>query len=118
MTVAPGDLASTLLRRAAVQREADDRARTEALHAVEQTIPALQSELHFGRVWLIGSLAWGGFGVRSDIDLVIEGASEHVLLAIAEAIGRTTGRLVDGMALETLPKSFAARVLAEGRLVP
>jgi predicted nucleotidyltransferase len=117
MSVSPADLAYTLLRRAAAQREADDQARANALDAVTNTLHALRSRLHFGRVWLIGSLAWGGFGLRSDIDVVVEGTTERVLFAIAEEVGRSSGRLVDGLALETLPESFAARVLAEGQLV-
>lgn len=117
MSVTPGDLANTLLRRATAQREADARAGVEALDAVMRTLHALRSQLHFGSVWIIGSLAWGGFGVRSDIDLVVEGATEHVLHAIMEQVGRASGRLVDGLALETLPGSFGARVRAEGQLV-
>ena len=117
MPVAPGDLASTLLRRAASKREVDERARADSLHALTQTLHALRSQLDFGRVWIIGSLAWEGFGERSDIDLVVEGATEPVLFAIAEEVGRASGRLVDALALETLPESFAARAVAEGRLV-
>lgn len=117
MTVAPEELAKTLLRRASSRLASAERERTEAIEEVHHQVRALRSSFAFGRVWLIGSLPWGGFGLRSDIDLVLEGASEPTLIAIADAVGSATGRVVDALALEALPEGFAARVLAEGELV-
>ena len=66
MPVTPQETAATLrqrsadARRAAESRAADVRDRVVAL--VRAQLPA------GGRAWLIGSLACGGFGVRSDVD--------------------------------------------------
>ena len=64
---------------------------------------------------MIGSLAWGGFGLRSDVDVVVEGASPEALRRVAEEIGRATGRAVDVLDLDGLHATFRERVLAEGR---
>jgi predicted nucleotidyltransferase len=59
------------------------------------------------RAWLIGSLAWGGFGERSDIDLVVEGPSAPQALHLGH---RVTGRLgvhVDVLRLEEWEPSSA-----------
>jgi len=117
MTVAPEDLARTMLRRASAQIEAAERDRADTVTAVTRELRRLRQQLGFRRAWLIGSLAWGGFGVRSDIDVVIEGASEQDLMTVADAVGSATGRVVDALAFESLPEDFAARVLGEGRRV-
>jgi predicted nucleotidyltransferase len=114
MPVTPDDLARTLIRRASAQQEADDRARAACLDAVRSEIPRAQRELGFARAWLIGSLAWGGFGVRSDLDIAVEGAGADALLAIADRLSAATGREADVLGLETLPETFRARVLGEG----
>ncbi len=66
------------------------------------------------RAWLIGSLAWGGFGGHSDVDVVVEGLD-------VEATSRLTVDLVRGLPvmpqvlrLEELPPSFADRVVSDG----
>jgi predicted nucleotidyltransferase len=65
------------------------------------------------RAWLIGSVAWGGFGEGSDLDVVVEGTplAEHAALW-AELC--SCGVDVDLLRLEELPQTFRARVLAEG----
>jgi predicted nucleotidyltransferase len=118
MSVTPSELAATLLRRAAARRLADasdeERCRAEVL----RLIPALRRELGFRRAWLIGTLAWGGFGVRSDIDVVLEGADAKVVRAVAERLGEATGREVDVLVLDTVPASFKERIVKDGLDVP
>ncbi len=118
MSVSPQELAATLLRRASARREADAKDQDECLREVARTIATLRGELGFGRAWLIGSLAWGGFGVRSDVDIVVEKADTPVANALADAIGDATGRNVDVLVLGSLPPGFQKRVLEEGRHVP
>ncbi len=67
-----------------------------------------------GQAWLIGSLAWGGFGERSDIDLVTRGVSGPDATRIEDAITRSTGVGVDLLELEALPPGFRQRVEREG----
>jgi predicted nucleotidyltransferase len=77
-------------------------------------VPELRGELRFDRAWLIGSLAWGGFGPRSDVDLVVEGLAAAHRVLLADRLGESTGRSVDLLPFEELPPAFQARVLAEG----
>jgi predicted nucleotidyltransferase len=118
MAAAPQDLASTLLRRAAARRDASEREREACLAEVMRAIPVLRRELGLGRVWLIGTLAWGGFGVRSDVDVVVEHADTDAANALGERLGDLTGRAVDVLVLGALPQTFQARVVAEGLHVP
>jgi len=67
-----------------------------------------------GRAWLIGSLAWGGFGVRSDVDLVLNGVPAEVAVELERAVARAAKAPVDLLILETLPAAFRARVEREG----
>jgi predicted nucleotidyltransferase len=118
MSVSPDELAATLMRRASAQHAADERARETCLGEVERVLRASRVALGFERAWVIGSLAWGSFGLRSDIDVVIAGAIPAVLIELSDRIGRATSRSVDVLALEGLPSRFRQRVLSEGRLVP
>lgn len=81
---------------------------------VVRLMPELRRELGFGRAWLVGSLAWGSFGERAEIDVVIEAASVGIANAVAERIGDATGRPVDARAFETLSPTFQDRVLEDG----
>ncbi len=69
-------------------------------------------------VWLIGSLVWGGFGTRSDVDVVVRGAGapHHGRLWAhwVERLGADAGERVDLLRLEELPEAFQRRVLTEG----
>jgi predicted nucleotidyltransferase len=118
VSVTPAELAQTLLRRAAKRRIEDERAGEDCLRAVRGVVATLRSSLGFDRVWIIGSLAWGRFGVRSDVDVVIEGGSPEALVTAADEIGAATGRSVDVLALDQLPPAFRRRVLLEGQSVP
>lgn len=114
MAVSPLDLAHTLLRRAGADLARDRAERDRCIDAVTRAVTGLRGELRFGRAWLIGSLAWGGFGPRSDVDLVVEGLADADRIALADRLGEATGRSVDLLLLEELPPAFQARVLAEG----
>lgn len=116
MAVTPSEAAATLRR-----REAEENARAEA-HA-ETTLARLRGAMAGflapgERAWLIGSLAWGGFGVRSDVDLVCDGISSERLLALEHLVTTTTGAAVDLLDLEALTPSFRDRVLGEGLSLP
>ncbi len=66
------------------------------------------------RAWLIGSLAWGGFGTRSDIDVVVERLSEAEATQLEGSLGVIEGAAVEVLRLEELPPAFRARVKREG----
>ena len=73
---------------------------------------------HEGRsripAWLIGSLAWGGSGERSDVDIVLGGASREEAATLELELATPLRLPVDVLCLEELPASFRARVEQEG----
>jgi predicted nucleotidyltransferase len=120
MPVLPADAARTLLARARKLRHAEAEERERCLSEAKGALVELRGQGLVERAWVIGSVAWGGFGAHSDIDVVIEaGEVDDALLAqrIEEEIGSRTGRNVDILFLRALPEGFRRRVLAEGHLV-
>jgi predicted nucleotidyltransferase len=112
MSVTPQEAAATLRRRSSEARRTGE---IRAAKLREQTIALVQPQLpQGGRAWLIGSLAWGGFGERSDIDLVLAGVDGAQATTIEAALGRAVGVEVDLLMLEALPPSFRGRVEREG----
>jgi predicted nucleotidyltransferase len=112
MPVTPQETAATLR-----QRSADDRraAESRAAEVRDRVVALVHAQLPAGgRAWLIGSLAWGGFGVRSDIDLVFARVDGQTATSIEIAVCTTLGIEVDPLIFESLPPSFRARVEREG----
>lgn len=64
--------------------------------------------------WLIGSLAWGGFGEHSDIDVVVRGLAPPEATRLELGLLRALGWTVEVLRFEELPTSFGERVLREG----
>src|SRR5690606_19196516 len=96
-------------RREELQRERHaQRTRAAVEEAVRAHLPAQ------GRAWLIGSLAWGGFGERSDVDLVLSGVSSAQATEIEDAVVRAGGVAADLLELEDLPASVRELVEREG----
>jgi hypothetical protein len=104
--------AEILIRRSKEKAQAAEHLaaalRAHVLDTVRTNLPS------GGRAWLIGSLAWGAFGVRSDIDLVITGLTEDDETRLEWALIRSTDRTVDILRLSDLPLSFQSRVIGEG----
>lgn len=101
--------AEELRRREALARAARER------HADELRAAVIALVRKQGlRGWLIGSLAWGGFGERSDVDLVLEAATSERAIALELELARTLRVPADVLAIEELPSDFAARVRREG----
>jgi predicted nucleotidyltransferase len=87
-------------------RAAAVRARLQAM--VAEQLPAGVS------AWLIGSLAWGGFGPRSDVDLVLGGATPAQACRLEVRLTQALKLVVDVLRLEELPASFRERVEQQG----
>ena len=64
--------------------------------------------------WLIGSLAWGGFGEHSDIDVVVRGLAPPAATRLELALLRAVAWAVEVLRFEELPVSFGERILREG----
>jgi predicted nucleotidyltransferase len=104
------------LRRRSQEARRQAAARADAVRA--EVVAIVRDRLPVGgRAWLIGSLAWGEFGVRSDVDLVFEGVDAQRLLEIEVAVARAADAAVDVLELGDLPASFRARVEREGRAI-
>jgi predicted nucleotidyltransferase len=114
MAIDPRDLACELMRRRKVELEAADRRAIEIRGLVNSEVAALLAEGVARRAWLIGSLAWGNFGVRSDVDLVLEELAIDRIGATSERIASRVHASVDVLRIEEIPAAFRRRVLAEG----
>lgn len=101
-----------------------EHARRDAEHAEEARIrdvvlAVLRAHLRPGeRAWLIGSLAWGGFGARSDVDLVVALVDERRAMELELRLTKSAGAPVDLLRLEHLPAAFRRRVQQQGLAVP
>jgi predicted nucleotidyltransferase len=102
-------------RRLAAER-VEAGARAERARALAQELARLlRSEHGARRVWLIGSLARGDFGLRSDIDLVVEGIPPerfYHACARAQALAGDIG--VDLAAREAVPPRLERALAREG----
>jgi predicted nucleotidyltransferase len=106
------DAARTIRARAERARKAADR-RTSAIRArlIEHLAEVLPPAT---KAWLIGSLAWGGFGERSDINLVVSRAPPDTPAKIEMDLCAALGLDVEVLVLEELPDDFRRRVETEG----
>lgn len=115
MPVTASETAALLLRRQAKRKEADraraDRVRQTAVEAIRRRLPA------GARAWLFGSIAWGGFGARSDVDVAVEGVTPAEAASLELHLVSVLGLHVDLLRVEELPAPFVARIREHGDLV-
>jgi predicted nucleotidyltransferase len=112
MPVTAREAAVTLRQRSA---EARKRAEFQAAEARARVVAVVRGLLPpGGRAWLIGSLAWGGFGAHSDVDLVLADVDGSRATAIEIAACKAVGVEVDLLMMQHLPRSFGERVEREG----
>jgi predicted nucleotidyltransferase len=112
MTVSVEQTVATLRERAARARIASAE---RAAAARERLLAAVSAHLPtHAEAWLIGSLAWGGFGEHSDVDVVVRNTSAVEATRLELALTRVVGVPVDLLRFEDLPAAFGARVEHEG----
>lgn len=112
MSDAAARAAEELRRRAALARRTRERSAADLRAKAEHVVRAkLRPDV---RAWLIGSLAWGGFGERSDVDVVLEGATDEEATGLDLALALELRIPADVLRIEELDESFAARVRREG----
>ncbi len=114
MSVQPSELAAQLTQRSRADRAAEMQRAADLRKRLTVALCSLNLP---GRLWLVGSLAWGCFGTHSDVDLVVEGASPEVATRLWDALSRLLAVPVDLLRLEELPPAFRERVLNEGELL-
>lgn len=114
LTVRPEELALALIERSRLERARDLDRGHRLVRQLRERIVALRARCALDAAWLIGSLAWGGFARRSDIDVVVRGAAADSVGELWAALTDALGVPVDVLRLESLPEAFRRRVLAEG----
>jgi predicted nucleotidyltransferase len=112
VSIRPEETLETLKRRSRQERVRRE-ARTRELRA--GVLRVTREYLGPGaRAWLIGSLAWGGFGERSDVDLVVDQLSPECAAELERALADLAGCEVDLLRLAELSPAFRERVLETG----
>ena len=114
MAASSEDLAAALLDRARRQR-AHERDRGVRIAArLRGAVGLLRAEGAIEAAWLVGSLAWGGFGRRSDVDVVVRGADSARIGSLSGRLADAVDACVDLLCFEDLPEAFRQRVLGDG----
>ena len=112
VAVTPEQTAKTLHERSLAARQERraraQRIRGKVLAIVREHLPPN------ARAWLIGSLAWGDFGERSDVDLVLYGVSSARATELELALVRSLELAVDLLQFDNLEDDFRQRILIEG----
>ena len=115
VTARPSDLAATLVARRLLARDRDRDRATALRERLHDVTGRLHREGRLDAAWLIGSLAWGGFGERSDVDVVARGVDPARVGAVWADLVDTLDVPVDLLRFEDLPEAFRQRVLTEGK---
>lgn len=102
-----------------VARERAQRARRELLRSavygrLVAVFEALPPGLRPARAFLFGSLTWGGFDERSDVDVMVFGLSAEAGAELCAHVWDAIGRPVHLVRAETAEARLVARVGAEG----
>jgi predicted nucleotidyltransferase len=114
MTVTASGLRATLAERSRVAKAKAKAQRDRAVASVTESCVAFVREGAISGAWLVGSAAWGGFGERSDIDVVVGDLDERAAAGVVDALTEAAGVRVDLLRLEELSAGFRQRVLREG----
>jgi predicted nucleotidyltransferase len=114
MTVLPQELARTLVSRHRSKRQLL-AARAERLRVeVAAAMAAFLGSRPAARAWLVGSLARGELGERSDVDVAVSGVSPQDAAELSLALASRLEVAVDVLRLEELLPAARGRVEAEG----
>jgi len=114
MSARPSDLAATLVARRRLARERDRARATDLRERLRGAAAHLRREGRLDAAWLVGSLRWGGFGERSDVDVVARGVDAARVGAVWVDLVDALDARVDLLRFEDLSEGFRRRVLAEG----
>lgn len=114
MAVSPADLRRTLAARVVRSRARAEARRAGAVDAARAVCRELVREGAIGEAWLIGSAAWGAFGDRSDIDIVVRGLASGDAVSLSDRLADRARIEVDLLRWEELHETFRSRILAEG----
>lgn len=99
------------------ERAANAEARRARLLEALPALVSLLAAQGARRVWLFGSLAWGGVHEGSDIDLATQGLAYEDLTRAQGELLQAAPCSADLVRIEEAPDSLAARIRSEGRLL-
>lgn len=102
-----------LARQLAREAEASRALVAEVVPKVARAVSEARAHGLCQRVWLFGSFAWGEPGERSDVDLLVEGASEPFRLASLVSVA--CDRDAHVIELDRAPESLRERAQRDGR---
>lgn len=100
------------LERSRVEARRRSAERAEHLRALIPALAQLLRSLGAERVWVFGSLVWGGVDSRSDLDLAVCGMPRGRLIEAHAALWQRAGEPVDLVELETCSPELRERILA------
>lgn len=110
---AAGAIRSFIARSEAAQRSATAR-REQHLRALIAPLAAQLYASGVDRVWVFGSLIWGGLHPASDLDLAVSGLPAGTHIDAYAELWRLAGEPVDLVVLETCAPELRDRILASG----
>jgi predicted nucleotidyltransferase len=87
--------------------------RLTVLPLVAAAVASARQEGLCREVWLFGSFVWGAPTERSDVDLLVAGCDDPMLLA--GVVGKAAARAVHVVRLESADAGLRERVLRDGR---
>ncbi len=115
--IRPEDTARTLVRRFAERFKQEDELATRLLTRVRACVPEIAAAMGLRRVFLFGSLVWGGVHSRTDVDLAVEGLPPGERASFHVRISKEVDAEVDVVLLESAPDTLRRRILQNGELV-
>jgi predicted nucleotidyltransferase len=107
--VLPEDTAKSLIRRFAMEGDRSDRAERLRMK-VRETAASIARELGARKVYLFGSLVWGGIHSRTDVDLAVEGLSSAQVDHFSAGVIQTLGVIPDVVRIEEAPENLRRRI--------
>ncbi len=87
------------------------------LAQVRAAVPEAARAFRAKRVFLFGSLAWGGVHAHSDVDLGVEGVLEKDVDGFAAHLLWKVDADVQVVAIENAPERLRDRILRDGVLI-
>ncbi len=112
MAVLPETAVKLLRQRSRLDRDQrmrhGEQVRARLIRALRDALPPA------AEAYLVGSLAWGGFGPHSDVDLVVRGVEQKCALHLERIAAEIAAAELDLLDFDELPASFRERAVSEG----
>lgn len=111
------EMIRAFLARGQAERERAVEARVASLRARLSDVVGCLRARGARRVWLFGSLAWGGAHERSDLDVAVEGVPPAELDRAHAELWELLGEPVDLVPIESAAASLAQQIRERGEVL-